>query len=475
MKVGYIRLKAFATNSSSTHTPVIISGKLPEDYLIENCEFGWQPFVVATEEAKRKYAGVALHHLLIDELHIDTGLARSIVKDWAGVDIHKDGYIDHDSMPGLVLSFDGKSPHREFFNDFLNWILQPNLVMLGGNDNEESIDYESYGTPISKPFPDEVVHIRGRRDPKGFYTLFFPTNGTKTRLAFDDGIDMSSSSAPELIDVKITDYCTKGCKFCYQDSTPLGQHAEIGVLHRIERALKELEVFEVALGGGEPTSHPQFLEILSDFRRLGVIPNFTTRDLTWMQNTEFVEVVRENCGGFAFSIDSGFAHDVTRYAKELIKSGLEGKGTIQVIIKPDMLDFEITEILEKAANWEIPVTLLGWKSIGRGLNCRKKFAELDPIDWQKVLKGHSRVSVDTALVAQYRQELKEAGVANWSLTPAEGTHSMYIDAVSGKMSPSSYCDPKDYIECGQSFSAEIIKGAFSQFTFFASEKAVAKE
>lgn len=464
MKVSYIRLNAFATNSSSCHTPVIVSGKLPEDYLIEDCEFGWQNFVAASEDAKRKYIGTALYTVLTSELSLKEELAAAVVRDWAKTEF-KGGYIDHDSLPMIPLTFDGKLPHREFFEDALKWYLNPQLVMLGGNDDTDNkMDYESYGTLAEKVIPEETYNVRCRKDPKGFYTLF-TGRGTKSRLTFDDSVDMSTSSTPELVDLKITNYCTEGCQFCYQDSTPKGAHVDRYQLHRIIAALKELEVFEIALGGGEPTSHPHFLELLEDIHGCGIIPNFTTRNLKWMETPSFVDVVRKCCGGFAYSVD-GYDEEskVNSFAESLIKCDLKGKGTIQHIVRPDAYPWEVERLVNSARHWKIPVTLLGFKKVGRGFHFRVRGGGGDgTIDWKKILKGGG-VVCDTALIQKHRKELEEAGVAKWSVDITEGSHSMYIDAVAHKMGPSSFCPEEEYIHYRPDLSKHKIVSAFEVFT-----------
>jgi len=59
-------------------------------------------------------------------------------------------------------------------------------------------------------------------------------------------------------------------------------------------------------GGGEPTSHPDFLEILRLCKDLGIVPNFTTRNINWFRNEKNVEVFKECCGSVAFSIDHSY-------------------------------------------------------------------------------------------------------------------------------------------------------------------------
>ena len=69
---------------------------------------------------------------------------------------------------------------------------------------------------------------------------------------------------PELADISISNHCSKECSYCYRMST---KNNEFMSLEQYERVLDSLNhpkygnVFQVALGGGEPLEHPQFVQI----------------------------------------------------------------------------------------------------------------------------------------------------------------------------------------------------------------------
>ena len=88
--------------------------------------------------------------------------------------------------------------------------------------------------------------------------------------------------------------------------------------------------------------------------------------------------------------------------------------------------------------------MLGYKENGRG----NQFEMYDYKNWLRELKRlntalikegvYSQISVDTALAAQYKDELKDAGVDERTYHTNEGGFSLYIDAVKETMGPSSY-------------------------------------
>ncbi len=57
--------------------------------------------------------------------------------------------------------------------------------------------------------------------------------------------------------------------------------------------------FQVALGGGEPTEHPQLLEILKETRSRQIIPNLTTNG--YSVSREHIEAFKKLCGAVAIS------------------------------------------------------------------------------------------------------------------------------------------------------------------------------
>jgi organic radical activating enzyme len=492
MKIDSIRYKAFATNSSSVHTPIIVTNGAPEDFLVSECEFGWQSFIAASEEARRKYIGIALsQHIPI----IDFELRKAIVQQWVGVEII-DGYIDHQSLPVIPCRFGTTTPHREYFNNLLKWFIQKGLVIVGGNDNLsddeandawlaiDDIKKAHNGSIVKFPCPkDQGVNGRivCRFDPKGFYTLFDRTCGTKIRMSFDDGVDMGKSTYPELVDLKITDKCNRECSYCYQASISNGRHASHENIYDIIKALAKMEVFEIAIGGGEPTLYPDFLNILKYAGELGIVPSFSTRNLSWF-TAESAEIFKKFCGGFAYSIDS--ASEIEALEKVVGEFNLQSSYakhtvTLQFVLKPTTTQKDLDEIFEKNKNYRFPLTLLGWKSIGRaggllttgsavgglltagpagsglliagpavgGSVGSSPWGDLRcDIDWARTFEQHE-ISIDTAVANLYKEEITKLGAADWSYKILEGAHSMYIDAVAKKMAPSSYCPKSQYVSC----------------------------
>lgn len=237
---------------------------------------------------------------------------------------------------------------------------------------------------------------------------------------------------------------------CYQNSTTRGRHADKNTLNSLAYALKELQVFEVALGGGETTAHPEFVSILDGFRYNGIVPNFTTKDLKWLRDKDLAAKILERCGAFAYSAETALA--VEMFAEVWKAVGWKAdtstyppsqKATIQHVVgTTDEASFKA--LLLACNDAHLPVTLLGYKTVGRGL-----MYQPTAFDWVSVVRDvvkdkHLRIGIDTVLADTGYQALRDAGVPEWCVTRREGKFSAYIDAVEGKMGPSSFCKKNEY-------------------------------
>lgn len=99
----------------------------------------------------------------------------------------------------------------------------------------------------------------------GDYTVTLFSDGTKVREG-GHGV----AQFPESIDVKITDFCNMGCRYCHEQSTVVGVVGDIDdLMQRLEGLPRGVEL---AIGGGNPLSHPDLASFLS---RTPLVPNIT--------------------------------------------------------------------------------------------------------------------------------------------------------------------------------------------------------
>jgi hypothetical protein len=417
-------------NSSSTHSIVFIQDTLKDKDI--DGKFGWNQFIAASSKSKLRYLGAALFDCLTRDL--PENISRVIIKNWLGIKVGDD-YVDHQSVPVIPLMYDKNFPDEEFINEFAAFLKRQDVAILGDNDNDDEIQY-----PDLKRFdyPVERYNVVCRKDHKyNFWTLYNRTYGNTIRLSFDENNKITKSSLPELVDIKITDYCDKGCKYCYQNSTTNGLHA--GDIHELIYLLAEHKVFEVALGGGEPTYYPGFHNILKSFKDHGITPNFTTRNLDWLYKPERNDIV-DNCGAFAYT-PSGYM-DIDKFAGILTANNIDfKKATIQLVLGT-LTEYELENSLRRCNKCHLRVILLGFKKFGRG----KNFTPIDYPWWLKVIqKLRSKnempeIGIDTHIAAQYKKAILNEGIPDYLFSTQEGKFSMYIDAVNKKIAASSYSE-----------------------------------
>lgn len=473
----------FATNSSSLHSIVLMNSGQTARNSYDSQEFGWDFFTLASEKAKREYMGqqVKLSFERVNALNeYDAAILAS---NWAGASIDPYGSIDHQSSISFPCekTWNGWSVRRDFFDEMLNFVLNPEIVIVGGNDNsgeDHEIIANAKGKNILcsqwdgdsnnqiKLFLECSVNIRGRRDSKGnFWVLFNPDNGTKIRMSFDPLANANKSEAPELVDIKITDHCTKNCTYCYQGSSSTGKHADINSIYSVVVTLSKLNTFEVAIGGGEPTTHPKFIEILEMFHNNGIVPSFSTRDEQWIVDNW--NRIKPLIGAIGLSIDSA---DVLSAKLLKLKPFREErkqplKITVQVIVGSCSED-ELIKILNVCNENDVTLLLLGWKSSNRG-SC----GPLQDVNLEKVLESFFKdyettrhwngpnLAFDTVLVQKMETWLNEKSNP-WYFTKHEGAHSMYIDCVLKRMAKSSYSE--EFVPFSSHYiSADCIKNYFA--------------
>ena len=88
----------------------------------------------------------------------------------------------------------------------------------------------------------------------GYTSFFNPETGFFARVP-DAGArePFWSPHGPELMDISITNWCDKGCTFCYKESTKRGRHMELSAYKTVIDQASEMGTFQVALGGGNPS------------------------------------------------------------------------------------------------------------------------------------------------------------------------------------------------------------------------------
>lgn len=148
------------------------------------------------------------------------------------------------------------------------------------------------------------------------YDIFFDQqNGTFIRYGKNDIDPFCNHLGPELLDISITNYCERECGFCYRKSNKNGKFMDINDYRLIMEQAVKVGVLQVALGGGNPNQHPQFIEILKITREHNIIPSYTTNGQGMTE--EIYKATKDLCGALAVSWYEPFveAEELIRQAK----------------------------------------------------------------------------------------------------------------------------------------------------------------
>jgi organic radical activating enzyme len=139
---------------------------------------------------------------------------------------------------------------------------------------------------------------------KNYKSIYF--NGKTMRIALDPEKPIRDLDYPEFYDIKLTDNCNGNCSYCYQNSG--GGNEDVDAVRKLTTFFMSMSVnerpFQIAYGGGEPTMHPQFHEIMKLTRNFDVSPNYTTNGMfieSGSKTREITKTTKEYCEGVAIT------------------------------------------------------------------------------------------------------------------------------------------------------------------------------
>lgn len=298
------------------------------------------------------------------------------------------------------------------------------------------------------------------------------SDGTRIRETIESEDNRFLFSFAENADVKITNHCTAGCKFCHENSSPNGKHADLN-----------LPIFdtwkagtEVAIGGGNVLDHPDLIPFLQKLKKQGAICNITVNQIAvYEQKDLLLDLLNNNLlNGIGISITNPSAKDQILAAEDICR--LTDNVVYHVIA--GIVDKSFLPIL---ANRK--VLFLGYKSnVGRGVtfnNDHKDKIEENIIWLAKNLKTISRfakvLSFDNLALAQLDAR-KNLGLSDqeWDLRfqgkdygDPDGMYApstFYFDAVNQEIARSSTQPYNERIKyTGQTF-VEAFEASLTNYT-----------
>ncbi len=186
-----------------------------------------------------------------------------------------------------------------------------------------------------------------RKYKNGNYTVFLYTDGTKEKVT---EADFFKADFPDSVDLKITDYCDANCPMCHENSSAFGLHASFDApfLNSLPNGI------ELAIGGGNPLSHPELIPFLEKMKAMGIVCNITVNEKHLIANNTLIAqlVKKKLVWGVGVSVTNA-----SEKAVEFLKGYTNSVAhLICGIVSP--------QILKKLKNTK--VLFLGYKQKGRG-------------------------------------------------------------------------------------------------------------
>lgn len=272
------------------------------------------------------------------------------------------------------------------------------------------------------------MELLGKYKNGNFKTIIL-SDGTKIRETEDDEFVPAFA---ENMDIKICNFCDMGCPFCHEGSTTDGKFGDI----LNEKFIDTLHPYqEVALGGGDATSHPDLIPFLQKLKDRKVIVNMTVNQIHFEKKQELIRRLVEEKLIYGLGIS---LVNPTKNFIELIKQ--YPNAVIHVI--NGVLSPKDVYALE---NNNLKMLILGYKHLRRG----NEYFESELADiktkqhWlygnlEFVLKGFKVVSFDNLAIEQLNvRRLMTDEEWDEFYMGDDGTMTYYIDMVEHKFARSS--------------------------------------
>ena len=253
-------------------------------------------------------------------------------------------------------------------------------------------------------------------------------DGTKERYIRDG--EKAVPEFPESMDLKITNRCDLGCLMCAECSSPDGEHADLR--HPIFDTIKPYT--ELAIGGGNPLTHPQLLGFLTHMYTKSVICNLTVNAVHFMNNITLLERLRdmELIRGLDISVPTAIPDGLIPMLKDFPNAVIHTIAGVTPL-----------SVYDQLADHDLNLLILGFKTKGKGMEYSREhnwlpelmFYLSDSIEnMRSLFKG---IAFDNLAVEQlnlhdiFPDEFDELYMGD------DGDFTMYIDLVAGKYGKSS--------------------------------------
>ena len=259
----------------------------------------------------------------------------------------------------------------------------------------------------------------------GNYFVKLFSDGTKIKCTSDN---VFNADFPDSIDLKITNYCENSCPMCHESSGLTGKAGNLN--HQIIDSF--IPGMEVAIGGGNPLTHPNLIPFLTHLKTKGIIANITINAIDLNKYYELVLSLINN------NLVHGIGISCLKYNEDAISFAQNHDNVVLHYINGVFP----TEDYKKAFGKNLKILILGYKDFGKGhdfyspivKNTMEQTAEM----LEDILKGFSVVSFDNLALEQLQvKNIISESLYNKIYMGNDGEASMYVDLVEESFAVSS--------------------------------------
>jgi organic radical activating enzyme len=228
-----------------------------------------------------------------------------------------------------------------------------------------------------------------------------------------------------------------GCAFCHENSTPDGLHGDIMNLKFIETLLPYTEL---AIGGGNPLTHPNLIPFLEKCKALKLVPSMTINQYHFMK-PEYEELIDKLVNE---KLIYGLGVSLTIASDEFINKIKKYPNAVVHIINGVQPIPQVRKLYDN----NLKVLILGYKMFRRGINYYTDCVEYVKNDYYNELaemtKHFDVVSFDNLALKQLEvKRLLTEDEWNEFFMGDDGSHTMYIDCINKQYARSSTAPIED--------------------------------
>lgn len=218
---------------------------------------------------------------------------------------------------------------------------------------------------------------------------------------------------------------------CHENSTPDGEHGDIMNLKFIETLLPYTEL---ALGGGNPLTHPDLIPFLEKCKALKLIPSMTINQIHFMK-PEYEELIDKLVSE---KLIYGLGISLTRATDEFIAKVKKYPNAVIHIINGVQPISEVRKLYDH----HLKVLILGYKMFRRGIEYFSEAVDATKNEYYtelgEMLKHFDVVSFDNLALKQLEtKRLLSEDQWNEFYMGNDGSHTCYCDLVNKTYSISS--------------------------------------